>query len=340
MIRLGVLDQTPISNGQTPSDAFGQSVELAQWAERLGYERYWLAEHHNTSGLAGTSPTLLMTHIASKTDNIKVGSGGVLLPQYSPFKVAEDFHVMETLFPGRVELGIGRSPGGGNTTRLALTDGIRRSMNEFPRQVADLQYHLHNRLPSDHEFAGVIANPKTEQQPEIWLLGINQRSARLAAEQGTAFTFGHFINPTAGEEAIDYYYEHFQPSFAQHEPHVNVCVFVVCAPTDEEAEYHAKSLDLWLLKVENGLDTRVPSPEEAKNRVYNERDREKIAKNRRRMIVGNPEKAVEELEELKKRYQTDEFLIITNIYDFEAKKRSYQLLAEAIKSGSHTHFTP
>ncbi|NMH69044.1 LLM class flavin-dependent oxidoreductase [Bacillus sp. RO3] len=324
-MKLSVLDQSVVSKGGDARTAFQHTVTLARRTEELGYTRFWVAEHHNTNGLAGSAPQVLISHIASKTNTIRVGSGGVLLPQYSPYKIAEDFNVLETLFPDRIDLGIGRSPGGSYETRLALTDGLKKSMNEFPRQVEALQRYLHH---SDNE--SVKAFPAVPSPPIPWILGITHRGARVAAELGTAFTYGHFINPVNGKRALDYYHTHFQPSRSLTGPKSNVCIFVVCAPTQEEAEEIAITQDLWLLAVEKGRDTRIPSREEAKERKLSDYEKEKVKENRKRTIVGTPQKVREELYLLRDIYQTDEFMIITNVDKFEDKVRSYELIAEAV----------
>ena len=327
-LKLSVLDQSVISKGDSASTTLQKTVKLAQLSEDLGYTRFWVAEHHNTNGMAGSSPEILISHIASMTRKIRVGSGGVLLPQYSPYKLAENFKVLEALFPKRVDLGVGRSPGGSATTRLALTDGLRKSLNEFPRQVKDLQGFLQNQLPEDHPFHDVKAFPMTANLPEVWLLGITHRGARLAAEYGTAYTYGHFITPENGQLSMDIYYKQFQPSPLLAKPKANVCVFVVCAATQERAEELALSQDMWLLAVEKGIDTRIPSILEAKNIPLTYDDRSKIKENRKRMIIGTPQKVKSELLRLSEDYQTEEFMIISNIHDFQDKIESYTLLAE------------
>jgi luciferase family oxidoreductase group 1 len=329
-LKLSVLDQSVISKGDSARIALQNTVKLAQVTEELGYTRFWVAEHHNTNGIAGSSPEVLISHIASNTNKIRVGSGGVLLPQYSPYKIAENFKVLEALFPNRIDAGIGRSPGGSPNTRMALTDGLRKSLNEFPRQVQDLQGFLLNQLPNEHSFHDVKAYPAIESLPEMWILGITHRGARMAAEHGTAFTYGHFITPDNGLRSLDYYYTHFQPSPFLQKPKTNVCVFVVCAQTQEEAEELALSQDLWLLGVEKGIDTRIPSIEEANKISLTADERIKIHKNRRRMIIGTPQKVKTELQRLSEKYQTEEFMIITNIYNFQDKIRSYTLLAEEL----------
>lgn len=329
IMKLSVLDQSPISKGSNARIALKQTLQLATQAEQLGYTRFWLAEHHNTNGLASSSPEILISHIASHTSTIRVGSGGVLLPQYSPYKVAENFKTLEALFPERIDLGIGRSPGGATATRLALTDAIRRSMNEFPRQLRDLQGFLYDSLPAGHPYEEVKAAPVSDTRPEMWLLGISHRGARLAAENGMAFTYGHFISPSEGRRATEEYFTKFQPSTALSEPKMNVCIFVVCAETEEEAEELALSQDLWLFNVGKGSDTQILSVDEAKKIPLDDGDMQIIRNNRRRTIIGTPEKVKQELMLLKEIYRTDEFMIITNIYDFQAKLRSYELLAKA-----------
>ena len=325
-MKLSVLDQSVLRSGYSAKDALENTVRLVQLTEKLGYVRFWVAEHHNTDGIAGTSPEVLITHLAAQTKTIKIGSGGVLLPQYSPYKVAENFKLLETLYPNRIDLGIGRSPGGNAETRTALTDGIRKSLNEFPRQVRDLQYYLHsNKKLSNND---VLAYPLTETVPDIWILGVSKRGARLAAENGTAFTFGHFIAPGNGRIALDYYYTHFQASEALQEPKANVCIFVVCAKSQEKAEELALSQDMWLLSIAKGQSTKLESPEAIKKKVLTAEDYKIIKENRKRMIVGTKEKVREDLVQLSKLYKTEEFMIITNIYSFEDKMESYRLLAE------------
>jgi luciferase family oxidoreductase group 1 len=325
-MKLSVLDQSVIVTGGDGAAALRNTLKLAQITEKMGYTRFWVAEHHNTNGIAGSSPEVLISHIASGTKSIRVGSGGVLLPQYSPYKIAENFKVLEALFPNRIDLGMGRSPGGSTDTRLALTDGVRKSLNEFPRQVRDLQGYLTN----EGEDQTVKAYPVIESIPEMWMLGITHRGARVAAEMGTAFTYGHFITPHNGQRAIEQYLNNFQPSRTLEQPKVNICIFIVCASSEEKAEEMALSQDAWLLAVEKGGDTRIPTVEEAKNRILTKTDKEKVKENRKRMIIGTPQKVRDELLLLREAYQTDEFMVITNVYNFDDKIQSYALLAEAI----------
>ncbi|QAS50866.1 LLM class flavin-dependent oxidoreductase [Halobacillus litoralis] len=327
-MKLSVLDQSPISKGQTATEALQQTISLAQSTEKSGYHRYWVAEHHSTNGLASTSPEILIGQIAAATNRIRVGSGGVLLPQYSPLKVAENFRMLEAFYPGRIDLGLGRSPGGGKKTRLALTDGQEKSLSAFSRQVKELQQFLNGSVPKGDSYFGVSARPYTPNQPDMWVLGLTARGAKHAAVNGAGFTFGHFINPDQGREAIHVYREKFKPLKEADNPRVNVCIFVICADTEEEAEELALSQDLWLLQVEKGIETRVPSIEEAKEYPYTEEEINKIHQNRRRCIIGGPTKVKNELTRLADLYGTDEFLIITNIFNFTEKLKSYERVAK------------
>ncbi|PWU68427.1 LLM class flavin-dependent oxidoreductase [Gracilibacillus dipsosauri] len=327
-MKLSVLDQAPISRGSDPIKTLENTVALAKKAEELGYSRYWMAEHHNANGLASIAPEIIIARIASTTKRIRVGSGGVLLPQYSPLKVAETFLSLEALFPNRIDLGIGRSPGGSQLTRSALLDGLPREMGEFPRQLSDVQGFLHNTLPREHSFRLVKAGPRIDQAPRLWLLGLSERAAINAGRLGIGFVFGHFIRPDNGEGILRTYVESFQASETFDRPNKMICIFVVCSETQEKAEELALSQDKWLLQVGQGRDTKVPSVEEVKKKPFTSSELKQIEKNRKRCIIGTPEKVKTELTRLSKLYNTDEFMIITNIYDFKEKVNSYRLIAE------------
>ncbi|MDN4074289.1 LLM class flavin-dependent oxidoreductase [Fictibacillus terranigra] len=327
MISLSILDQVPVPKGRDAAEAIYQSVQLAKLAEELGYKRYWFAEHHSTKGLASSAPEILMAHAAARTHSIRLGSGAVLLPQYSPFKVAETFHQLEALYPGRIDLGVGRSPGGTKKTRLALTDSIPKSLTEFPRQLQDLFFYLTGTLPSDHPSYGITASPVVPSSPALWELGLGENSARQAADLGIGYVFGHFIHPGRGQEAFQAYYEGFKPSTLLEEPSGITAIFVICGETDEHAEELAFSQDLWLLRVEKGLDSRIPTIEEAKSYTLLPDDIEKMKANRNRMVIGSPETVRKKLMLLSEQYQTREFMVLTNVYSFEERKKSYERLA-------------
>lgn len=328
MLRLSVLDQAPISKGHTPEETLQHTIKLAKWAESLGYHRYWVAEHHNTSGLASSSPEILMTQIAASTHEIRVGSGGILLPQYSPYKIAENAKTLSALYPNRIDIGFGNSPGGSPITQKALTDHHIKPKEDFYRQASDLQGFMHNTLPRNHEFRLVKAGPRIDNPPAMWLLGLTENGAKNAAQLGIGFVFGHFINPKYGKVAMKRYYEEFTPSVNHKEPATIICIFVVCAETDEQAEALAITQDRWLLNVGKGLGTKVQPPEEINTDEYSNEELEQIKKNRNRCIIGSPSTVKKQLNQLAEAYQTDEFMIITNIYNFEDKKKSYKLIAE------------
>ena len=327
---LSVLDQSPIRSGGTSADAVRETLELAQAAERLGYHRYWLAEHHSSRGLAGSTPEVLIGQVAARTRRIRVGAGGVMLSHYSPLKVAENFRMLETLFPGRIDLGVGRAPGTDQRTARALAHGAERpDIEEFPAQVADLIGFLRNRLDPGHRFAGVRAMPDGPGAPELWLLGSSDQSAAIAAHLGTAFSFAHFINNEGGAQVTRAYARQFRPSPSLGAPRASLAVFVVCADTEAEARRLALSRDLFLLWLSTGRSGAYPSVEEAEAHAYTGRERALVEHNRQRTIAGTPEQVKARLLALGAEYGVDEFVVVTITHDFKARLRSYELLAEA-----------
>jgi len=326
MLRLGVLDQSPVRSGGAVADAIHETLDLAEACDRLGYHRYWLAEHHATPGLAGSSPEVLIGQVAARTSRIRVGSGGVMLQHYSPLKVAESFRVLETLFPGRVDLGIGRAPGSDQVTARALRDDARP--DAFPQQVADLVGFLHGTLPEGHPYAHVLAMPTGPTAPEVWLLGSSDQSAALAAHFGTGFSFAHFINQEGGAEVTRAYRGQFRPSACLTAPRASAAVFVVCADTEAEAQRLAKSRELFIVRLYTGRPGRYPSVEEAESYPYTERERAILRHAHRRTVAGAPEQVRERLEALAAEYEADELIIVTITHDPKARRRSYELLAK------------
>jgi luciferase family oxidoreductase group 1 len=327
MLRLGVLDQSPVRSGGTAADAIHETLDLAEACDRLGYSRYWLAEHHSTPGLAGSSPEVLIGQVATRTSRIRVGSGGVMLQHYSPLKVAESFRVLETLFPGRIDLGIGRAPGSDQLTARALRDD--GSPEYFPQQVADVVGFLHGALPEGHPYAPVLAMPTGPTAPEVWLLGSSDQSAAIAAHFGVGFSFAHFINEEGGAAVTRAYRRSFRPSAWLSEPRASAAVFVVCADTDAEAQRLAKSRELFIVRLYTGRPGRYPSIEEAETYPYTERELAILQHAKRRTVAGTPEQVRERLEALAAEYQADELIIVTITHDPKARRRSYELLARA-----------
>ncbi|ADY21351.1 LLM class flavin-dependent oxidoreductase [Bacillus paranthracis] len=330
MIKLSVLDQSPISDGSTATQAFSHTVTLAQEVEKLGYTRFWVSEHHNSVSLAGSSPEILISHIAAKTERMRVGSGGVMLPHYSPYKVAENFRVLEALYPNRIDLGVGRAPGGMPIATRALQEGKMVSLDQYPEQIADVAMYLHDQVPENHHYANLKATPVIPTSPDMWLLGSSGESAKIAAQQGASFAFAQFINGYGGPEVMEAYQKQFHPSYLGDKPKSIVAIFVICGETTEEAEKIASSLDLSILLLEQGKRTTgTPSIETAQNYSYSAYDLFRIKENRQRMIVGDPSSVKEQIVNLSKAYNTDEFMIVTITHRFEDKLNSYRLLANA-----------
>ena len=332
-LRLSVLDQSPIRKGGTAAQAVRETLELAALCDRLGYHRYWLAEHHSSEALAGSTPEVLITRIAGLTDHMRIGSGGVMLPHYSAFKVAENFRMLETLFPRRIDLGVGRAPGSDQRTMRILADG-RSNWNDpasYPYQVRDLVAWLHDALPDDHAGRGVTAQPTGSTAPDVWLLGSSDESAALAAHFGLPFCFAHFINPDGGDAATRAYRARFRPSALHAEPMAMMAITVLCADTDEEASRLATSREIWAMRLlTRGEAGPVPPVEEALAEAGTPEAERWMPRLRRRSIVGSPPTVRQGLERHAASYQVDEIMAVTICYDFEKRKRSYELLAEEL----------
>lgn len=328
-LRLGVLDQSPIAAGSTPAQALANTLELAQLAERLGYARYWLAEHHSAPGFAGTAPEILIGRIAGLTSRIRVGSAGVMLSHYAPLKVAETFRMLETLHPGRIDLGIGRAPGSDQRTAYALEPGGPYDIAEFPGKIADLVGFLANDLPQDHPFRSILVQPAGPTMPEMWVLGSSDQSAAYAAMFGLPFGFAHFISGQGGEEACAAYRANYRPSAAYPTPRTALAVFAICAASNDEAVRLASSRELWRLRVERGELAPIPSPEEALAYPYSDIERARIARTRARQIVGDPATVITRIDALADAHGADEVSIVTITHDPVARLRSYELLAQA-----------
>lgn len=329
-MRLSVLDQSPVISGQSQARAIEETLRLARRVEDLGYYRYWLAEHHAIAALADPCPEVLLARLGAETKTIRIGTGGVLLPYYSAFKTAEVFRMLEALYPGRVDLGIGRAPGGDPRTARAVGGGKFPDAEQFPRQVWELVGHLDGTLPEDHPERGVRLQPAGASVPEVWLLGSSDYSGLLAAQLGLRFAFAHFINPNGGDIVMAAYKERFKPTPKRDpSPHTLLCCFVVCAETDEEAERRARVVDLRRLEMAYNLDTPVPTLEQALQRDFTDKELAYIQAQRARAVVGGPERCRAQLLELAAQYSADELMILTITGDYASRLESYQLLAKA-----------
>lgn len=311
-------------------DALRETIALAEATDRLGYRRYWLAEHHNSGGLASATPEILIGQIAARTRDIRVGSGGVMLSHYSPLKVAETFRMLEALYPGRVDLGIGRAPGSDRRTALALARGSGPlTVEDFPDLLTELVGYLDGGFPAGHPLHGIKAMPEIERMPELWLLGSTTAGAEYAARLGWAFSFAHFISPEGGEDVVRDYRRAFCPSPSLGAPRASLGVSVTCAETEAEAERLSWSRWCWRVMTNHGLRGGIPSPEEAMSFPYLASDRAYLEYVRERSIYGDPAQVRDKLLALGRRYDVEEFVVVTITYDFEARVRSYELLAEA-----------
>ena len=332
-IKLGILDQSPIISGHTPARAVHETIRLVKSAEALGFYRYWLAEHHSIAALADPCPEILLTRIAAETTRIRVGTGGILMPYYSPFKVAEQFRMLEALYPGRIDLGIGRAPGGDRMTALAMSGGHYPDADNFPEQVQYLVAYLDNAIPAEHPFAKVMVMPEGPTAPEVWLLGSSDYSGALASQLGLRFAFAHFISADGGDAVTRDYRRTYQPSQREPAPRALVCVSAICAESAEEAERLAASIDLRRLNMDHGLNAPVPSYEEARAYPYTEADRRRIAHNLRRLMLGTPAAVRDQLLALQREFEADELMVITITGDYDSRLKSYELLAGAFNLG-------
>jgi luciferase family oxidoreductase group 1 len=322
-LTLGVLDQSPVPAGSTRGDALRNTIDLARLAEGLGYARYWLAEHHGTPMLAGTSPEVLIGPVAAATERIRVGSGGIMLPHYSPLKVAETFSVLSGLYPGRIDLGLGRAPGTDMRTAVALQRDRRLPMpDDFPEQLGELLAYL------GRDGGVAAALPERPEPPELWLLGSSPQSAVWAAEAGLAYAFADFINPF-GAEYAKAYRRGFRTSAAWPEPRVAVAVAALCAETAEEARYLASSWWAAFVLMVRGRQIPVPPPEEARRLLAGLGADPDEPPPGRRAIVGDPEAVASGLEAVAEEYGADEVIVVTITHDHGARRRSYELLARS-----------
>jgi luciferase family oxidoreductase group 1 len=326
-LHLSILDQSPVISGHTPARAVAETVKLAQAADALGFHRYWLAEHHALAALADPCPEILLTRVASATERIRVGTGGVLLPYYSALKVAEVFRMLEALFPGRIDLGLGRAPGGDMLTAQALSNRQYLAADHFAEQVQDLVGFLDDTLPSGHAFDRVKAMPAGPAAPPIWLLGSSDYSGALASALGLRFAFAHFISAQGGDAVTRAYKARFRPSVREAAPHAVVCAFVICAETPDEAEKLASCVDLRRLHMAQGLNTPIPTLEEAQAQRYSEQERAYIHSQRARAIIGDPRQVRSRLLQLREQFDADELMLLTITGDYASRLRSYELLA-------------
>ena len=329
-MKLSVLDQSTASQGRPQSAAIRESIELAQHCDRLGYNRYWVSEHHNSDSIVGTAPEVLMAAIAATTQRIRVGSAGVMLPHYSALKVAEQFRILEGIAPGRIDLGVGRAPGSDRLTAMALNP-YANAADEFPQQVIDLQAWIAGvPLQEGHPFRAIKAHPTGPTRPELWILGSSDYGAQLAAHFGLPYAFAYFFTDGRGvEQALDLYRKNYRPSVDHPKPQATICVWALAADTEAEARHLLMTREHWRTGFERGLRTPLVSPEEAALYPYTDADRATIESLRRKALVGTGEQVAARMAELAERLELDELVVVTWTYDTAPRHRSYELLAQA-----------
>lgn len=330
MVALSVLDLSPVVAGGSAAQSLRNTLDLAEHADRLGYRRYWVAEHHNLPNIASSAPEIMIGQIAARTSRMRIGSGGVMLPNHAPLAVAERFKVLEALYPGRIDLGIGRAPGTDHVTSIALRrrQDVRED-DDFLERFQELLLIENHGFPKEHPFSSIRAMPSDVPLPPIWLLGSSDYSAQLAASIGAGFSFAHHFASHDATAAMRMYRDRFQPSTALPGPYAILATAAVVADTEEEADRLASTIDLNFVRRAKGDYLPLESPETALAYPYTPIDRDRIKQNRSRLFVGTPASIEKKLAPLIDATQADEVMITSMIYDHAARKKSYTLLAQA-----------
>ncbi|HJQ29286.1 MAG TPA: LLM class flavin-dependent oxidoreductase [Rubrobacter sp.] len=325
---LSVLDVSPVSSDSNGAQALRNTLELARLADRLGYQRYWLAEHHNLPTIASSAPEVMIGHVANVSERIRVGAGGIMLPNHAPLKVAETFRVLEALHPGRIDLGIGRAPGTDPVTATALRrsqDGL--GAEDFPERFGELLSFSGDGFPEDHPFRSVVAMPNDVGLPPIWLLGSSGYSATAAGKMGLGYAFASHFSPADPAPAMRAYRESFEPSEDFGRPSAVLAVAVICGETEEHARGLASSMELAWVRMRSGKPAPLPSPEEALGYSYTAGERRLADAYRAMQVIGDPSAVGARIEEVAERTLADEVMVTTNVYDHGERLRSYERLA-------------
>lgn len=326
-LRLSVLDQTPIRKGSNAGESLQESIELARLADQAGYTRYWLSEHHNTTTLAGAAPEVLLARLGAETRQIRLGSGGIMLPNHSALKVAENFRLLEALYPHRIDLGIGRAPGGDRATSRLLNPANNFDPQDYIQQIRDLLAFL-AETPDEGNLNGKIkAIPSIDSSPVIWVLTSSGESAYLAAHFGLALSYAQFINPVGGPEAMRLYKQRFVPSEMFSSPATNVSIFAFCSESEEKVEQFKALMDYRLLSFEKGNFNQLFAYGDIKDHSYTASDLQRLDYHHQRYIAGTPDMMKEKLIELAQQFETDEIVVATFADAKEDRLRSYELLA-------------
>jgi luciferase family oxidoreductase group 1 len=333
MLPLSILDLSPVTTATPPAQALRNTLDLARFADTLGYTRYWLAEHHNLANIASSAPDIMIGQVAAVTQNMRVGSGGVMLPNHAPLMVMERFKVLEALYPDRIDLGLGRAPGTDQITSLALRrrQDVSGEQDDFLDRFQEMILFETGGFPPNHPFSKVAAMPTGVKLPPIWLLGSSGYSAELAAHVGAGFSFAHHFSDFPPEGPMLAYRKQFKPSAWRDAPYAILGVAAICAETEAEADHLAKSADLHFARRAVGQYGPLASPEEAAAYPFTPIDRQRIEHNRKRLIAGSPGQVRERIMALAQSTQADEVMITTMVFEHAARKRSYELLARAFE---------
>ncbi len=330
MMKISILDQVPISKGMTSTEALSNSVKIAQLGDQLGYERMWFAEHHNTTTLASSAPEVTAAYIAAKTERIRVGTGGIMMMHYSPFKVAEVFKTLSALAPGRVDFGAGRAPGGDMPAMTALASGRRPDLTEQYDKLDVILRLMNEQRTGEAVYDNVVATPFKVQLPEAWLLGSSGQSARQAGAAGLGYSFAQFFNGQMSKSIFDAYRSSFQPSYYMEKPKIITTYAVSVAATADEAEYYSMPMQISRLNLMRGKLLNVMSPEEANDYPLTEMDKMLLEQNRHLMLIGSAEDVATQILEEQAEYGFDEAMINSNLYSIEQRINSYTLLAKQL----------
>ncbi|HUZ58527.1 MAG TPA: LLM class flavin-dependent oxidoreductase [Hanamia sp.] len=327
IIPFSLLELATVSEGNIPADTFAKILDLARHVEKFGYKRFWLSEHHNMISVASSATSVLIGYIAGGTSTMRVGSGGIMLPNHSPLAVAEQFGTLESIYPGRIDLGLGRAPGTDQLTAMALRGDFFNNANEFPQNVLKLQTYF----SAENSTAKVRAIPGEGLSIPIWILGSSTDSAQLAAILGLPYAFASHFAPAQFEEAIQLYRKNFRPSQYLQKPYVMACVNMIAADTDEEAKKLATSLYQMFIGIVTGIRKCLQPPVDNMDEIWNEYEKELTGQMLSISFIGKPETIKKNMQEFIKRTRIDEIMVISNIYDHEAKLHSYKLFAEVMK---------
>lgn len=327
-MKLSILDQSPIPRGKTAKEAIVETLHLVKMAESYGYHRFWLTEHHGMPTMASSAPEIILSYLGSQTNTIRLGVGAILLPHYKPFKVAEVFNTLAVLYPDRIDLGIGRAPGGSAEVTMALSDNYLDQVRRFPDKVKEINHFFDGTYPTDHMFSKIKLMPLSNHKPQRWLLGTSQKSAELAAEYGMAYAFGQFMSQEDGRKVLNHYQNHFKSSGITR-PQTIVAVNVFCSESTMKAEALYRAYQLTKFKQVKGQSSHpIPSSEEIKNYSYNHEEIQYIKANKSSVIYGSPKEVKDQLEQVQSYYNSDEIMINTMTSSIEDRLKSFKLLAD------------